>query len=190
MTVRNHARPSVARTCVAGRRLPMVSLDRPPDARMVLETLSFLAIFIVALLRLERWMLTRYVRQQAELAVAAKALQVALDAVVPIETTMTIAGTRALPRLEHRRLARFGLRPERARELLVFESTAAQAEWPRAVRVALRRLHDAGQVRGPGVPDALFGTTGLPQGDALYFALLDDAGGGTPTAIAFVDVRP
>ena len=156
---------------------------------MVLETLSFLAIFILALLRIERWMLARFVRQQAELAVAAKACQAALDAAVPTETSLTIAGTRALPRIEHRRLARFGLRPERARELLVFESTAPRSEWPRAVSTALRRLHEAGQVRGPGVPEALFGA-GLSPDQALYFALLDGAEGATPKALAFVDQRP
>ena len=156
---------------------------------MVFETLSFLAIFIIALLRIERWMLARHVREQAELAIAAKQVQARLDAAVPIETTMCITGARALPRLEHRRLARFGLRPERARELLVFESDAPRSQWPRAVATALRRLHEAGQVRGPGVPEALFGA-GLPQGQALYFALLDGADDTTPVALAFVDVRP
>jgi len=157
---------------------------------MVLETLSFLALFILALLRIERWMLARFVRQQAELAVAAKAHQAALDAAVPTETSMCILGARALPRVEHRRVARFGLRPERARELLVFESSAPRSEWPRAVATALRRLHEAGQVRGPGVPEALFGTAGIPPGHALYFALLDGLHGGPPQAIAFVDARP
>ena len=156
---------------------------------MVLETLSFLAIFIVALLRIERWMLARHVREQAELAIAAKQVQARLDAAVPIETTMCIAGARALPRLEHRRLARFGLRPDRARELLVFESDAPRSQWPRAVATALRRLHEAGQVRGPGVPEALFGA-GLPHGQALYFALLDGVEDSAPVALAFVDARP
>jgi len=156
---------------------------------MVFETLSFLAIFIIALLRIERWMLARHVREQTELAVAAKQVQARLDAAVPAETAMCIAGARALPRLEHRRLARFGVRPERARELHVFESTAPRNEWPRAICTALRRLHEAGQVRGPGVPEALFGD-GLPEGQALYFALLDESDGGRPLALAFVDVRP
>ena len=155
---------------------------------MVLETLSLLALFILALVRIERWMLARFERRQAELAMAAKVHQAALDAAVPTDTSMCILGTRALPRVDHRRVARFGLRPERARELLVFESTAPRSEWPRAVSTALRRLHEAGQVRGPGVPEALFGD-GLPPGHALYFALLDGADGGTPQAIAFVDMH-
>jgi hypothetical protein len=152
---------------------------------MVFETLSFLAIFIIALLRIERWMLARHVREQAELAVAARQVQARLDAAVPTDTAMCIAGARALPRLEHRRLARFGLRSERARELLVFESDAPRSQWPRAVVTALRRLHEAGQVRGPGVPEALFGA-GLPPGQALYFALLDGVDDGAPVALALL----
>src|SRR4051812_20363688 len=77
--------PLVVRHCSGCVGVPMVRFQTNLAARMVLETLSFLAIFIIALLRIERWMLARHVREQAELAVAAKQVQARLDAAVPVD---------------------------------------------------------------------------------------------------------
>ncbi len=155
---------------------------------MLLETLSFLAVFIYALLRLERFMLARYLRQQANEALIAQAGAVARDRAVPTVKLMPIPGTRALPRRQHARLCRFGIRPERALELQVFESTRPCGEWPAGLRTLLQRLQESGNVRGPGVAAALAGPAGIAPGHALYFVLVDAANGATPEPIAFVDV--
>lgn len=105
----------------------------------------------------------------------------------PAHTALSIDGARALAPVQHRRVARFGLRPDRAQELLLFTSEHPLEAWPNAVTRALQRLYDAGRVRGPEVVDVLFGRRRLAPGHGLYFALLETDGGAPPRVFAFVD---
>jgi len=105
----------------------------------------------------------------------------------PAQTALCIDGARALAPNQHRRLARFGLRPDRAQELLLFTSDRPLDAWPHAVTRAVQRLYEAGRVRGPEIVDVLFGRRRLAPGHGLYFALLEADGGAPPRVFAFVD---
>jgi hypothetical protein len=157
---------------------------------MAIEMLALAAVAAYLLFRLDAWVTVRGRRRQALEEAAVRSAQAAYDAAVPECTFLQIPGTRPLPRAEHRRLVHFGVRPDRALELLVFAEPGAPAHWPADVRIMLRRLYDRGWVRGPGITDLLFGGAPLADGQALFFAVLDQGDERAPEALAFVDRRP
>ena len=157
---------------------------------MVFEVFSLIAVAVYALIRFDAWLERRIQRQQAVEEAALRAAQAALDAAVPTATRLRIAGTRALARNQHGRLARFGIRPERGLELFVFDSCAGVPAWPGEVVGALRKLYRLGQVRGPEVTELLSGPGFLRDGQGLYFALLDNGPDRAPEVLAFVDRLP
>lgn len=153
---------------------------------MVLEMLSVVALVVFLILRVEAWLVARsQVEATRELA-ALQARQAEFEATVPADTTLRIEGAQPLPPRDHRRLARFGVRPERAHELHLFTSERSIEDWPGAVTQMLRRLYQDGRVRGPGIADVVFGARRLLEGQGLYFALLE-AGDGPAELLAFVD---
>ena len=105
----------------------------------------------------------------------------------PARTALCIDGAQALAPNQHRILARFGFRPDRTRELLLFTSDRPLDAWPGPVTRALQRLYDAGRVRGPGVVDVLFGGRRLAPGHGVYFALVEADGSAPARVFAFVD---
>jgi hypothetical protein len=157
---------------------------------MVFEVFSLIAVAVYVLIRFDAWLGRRILRQQAIEEAALRAAQAALDAQVPATTRLRIAGTRALPRNQHARLARFGIQPDRGLELFLFDSCAGLPAWPGEVLGALRKLYRLGQVRGPEVTALLAGPGYLPDGLGLYFALLDNGPDRAPEVLAFVDRLP
>jgi hypothetical protein len=160
---------------------------RKASVDAVVDVLAVVAITVYLILRIEGWLARRADQQAAVLIAIHKAQEAKRAATPPAETALALEGARALAPNQHGRLARFGLRPDRARELLVFTSERPVDAWPSAVIRALKRLHDAGRVRGPGVPDVLFRNGRLPPGCGVYFALLDAEAGAPPNVVAFVD---
>jgi hypothetical protein len=173
--------------CAIGVRLPMFHVLPVEYQDMLLESLCALALTVYAIVLIEGWLARRLDKGRADEAAALRSAQAALDAAAASTPRLRIAGTRTLPREEHRRLARFGLRPECACELRVYDASTDLSAWPTSVVRALRLLHEAGRARGPGVVDLLFGRRALPVGHGLYFALVDGAGDEDPQPLAFVD---
>jgi hypothetical protein len=153
---------------------------------MVLEMLSVVAVVVFVILKIENALVARAQREALRELAALQAQQAAFEAAVPTETALRIEGATPLPPRDHRRLARFGLRPDRAHELHVFTSDRPIEDWPAAVVRMLRRLYQDGRVRGPGIADVVFGARRLLEGQGLYFALLD-ADDAPAEVLAFVD---
>lgn len=153
---------------------------------MVLEMLSVVAVVVFLILKIEGWLIARSQREALRELAALRAQQTAFEATVPTDPVLRIEGATPLPPQDHRRLARFGVRPERAQELHLFTSELPVDQWPGAVVQMLRRLYQDGLVRGPGIVDVVFGTRRLLAGQGLYFALLD-GGDDAPEVLAFVD---
>lgn len=161
---------------------------------MALEIISIIAVVLYMALMVERMLADRYVARRAVEEAAARARKAAADATPPATTRLAIPGARALPRTQHARVARFGVRPERVLELLVYSSGQHPDAWPIRMRNRLARMQDAGDVRGAGIGPLVLGEGPLPGGHGLYFALVDRAPEGpeddAPQALAFVDVLP
>lgn len=153
---------------------------------MVLEMLSVVAVVVFLILKIESFLIARSQREALRELAALQAQQAAFEAAVPTDTALRIEGATPLPPKDHRRLARFGVRPERAYELHLFTSDRPIEDWPAAVTRMLRRLYQDGRVRGPGIADVVFGARRLLDGHGVYFALLD-AGDQPAELLAFVD---
>ena len=153
---------------------------------MVLEMLSVVAVVVYAVLKIEGLLIARSQREALRELAALHAQQAAFEATAPVDTALRIDGAMPLPPRDHRRLARFGVRPERAHELHLFTSDRPIEDWPAAVTRVVRRLYQDGRVRGPAIADVVFGARRLLQGQGLYFALLD-AGDEPAEVLAFVD---
>ena len=154
---------------------------------MALEVLAVVSIAAYCLLRLDAWLARRGLQKLAAAEAAALAEQARRDAAAPTETVLRVPGTQALPRNQFRRVARFGLPADHTVDLLMYASEHPLQAWPRQVCELLRSLYRKGQARGPGVVDILVNRTALPQGHALYFALLDADPERPPHVYAFVD---
>jgi hypothetical protein len=153
---------------------------------MVLEVVSVVAVVVFCILKIQAALVARAQREALRELATLQERQAAFEATAPTETALTIEGATALPPRDHRRLARFGVRPERAHELHLFTSDEPMDHWPATVTRMLRRLYQDGRVRGPGIADVVFGARRLLAGQGLYFALLD--GGDEPAELlAFVD---
>lgn len=140
---------------------------------MTLEIAAAIAVAVYLLLRLDAWVAQRWLEKLATAEAAHLADQAARDAAPPAVTVLQVPGTQALPRNQFRRVARFGLAADHTVDLLMYASEHPLQAWPRNVCDLLRSLYRKGQARGPGVVDILVNRSCLPQGHALYFALLD-----------------
>lgn len=154
---------------------------------MALEVLAVFAVAAYLLVRVDAWLARRCLRKLAAAEAAQLAEQARRDAAPPQETVLRVPGTQALPRTQFRRVARFGLAADHTVDLLMYASDHPLQAWPRQVYELLRSLYRKGQARGPGVVDILVNRTALPQGHALFFALLDADPERAPHVYAFVD---
>jgi len=153
----------------------------------MLELVTAVAVAFYLLLRLDGWLAQRWLHKLALAEAAHIAEQNARDAAPPIETTLRVPGTQALPRNQFRRVARFGLAADRTVDLLMYASEHPVTSWPRHVNDLLRMLYRKGQARGPEVVDILLHRGPLPHGHALYFALLESDADAPAHVYAFVD---
>jgi hypothetical protein len=154
---------------------------------MALEVIAGVVLAAYLLLRLDAWLAQRCLQKLAAAEAEQLAEQARRDASPPTETVLQVPGTQALPRNQFRRVARFGLPADHTVDLLMYASDHPLPAWPRQVCELLRSLYRKGQARGPGVVDILVNRATLPQGHALYFALLDADPERPPNVYAFVD---
>jgi hypothetical protein len=154
---------------------------------MTLEIVAAVAVAVYLLLRLDAWLAQRWLHKLAAAEAAHIAEQAVRDAAPPAQTTLRVPGTQALPRNQFRRVTRFGLAADRTVDLLMYASDNPPQSWPRHVNDLLRMLYRKGQARGPGVVEILVSHGPLPQGHALYFALLEAESDVPPHVYAFVD---
>ncbi len=79
----------------------------------------------------------------------------------------------------------YGVNPQRVADLRVYAHLGRFEQFPDAVREALAELHRSGQALGTGVMELMFHGRRLAEGEAVYFALVED--GADPRVVAFVD---
>ena len=85
---------------------------------------------------------------------------------------LKIEGTERV-KLQHSAFLRgFGIRPEFVTDVARYASTGTIDTFPVAVRTALHRLFTEGALKGTEVVGILFRNEPLPEGQAIYFAMV------------------
>jgi hypothetical protein len=79
----------------------------------------------------------------------------------------------------------FGVNPQRLADLRVYAHFGSYERFPESIRGLLAELHQAGCAVGTTIVDLMFHGRGLGEGEAVYFALVDEAR--EPHVVAFVD---
>jgi hypothetical protein len=79
----------------------------------------------------------------------------------------------------------YGLNPQRLADLRVYARFGRYDQFPESIRRLLAELHDAGCAVGTTIMELMFHGRGLGEGEAVYFALVEDTR--EPHVVAFVD---
>lgn len=99
--------------------------------------------------------------------------------VLRIEGTNSFEGDRGF-------VKSFGINPKDVRALHLFTGPCSFGALPERVRGCLRKCFEDGTTRGPEVAGLASGRDTLPQGQGLFFALLEKPRS-APYIVAFVD---
>lgn len=79
----------------------------------------------------------------------------------------------------------FGVNPQRVADMRIYAHFGRFEQFPGGIRGLLAELHTAGCAVGPGIMELMFHGRGLAEGEAVYFALVEEAR--EPYVVAFVD---
>lgn len=98
---------------------------------------------------------------------------------------LAIEGTQR-PRLPNTKFLKgYGVTPQTVRDLRVYAHFGPLEMFPRAIVAKLTDIHAAGRAIGTDIMELLFHGRPLREGEAIYFALVEN--GGEPQVFAFVD---
>jgi hypothetical protein len=98
---------------------------------------------------------------------------------------LTIEGTQRPGILNNKFVKGFGVNPQRVADLRIYAHFGRYENFPDSIRKLLGELHLSGCAVGPGIMELMFHGRGLAEGEAVYFALVEDAR--DPHVVAFVD---
>ena len=79
----------------------------------------------------------------------------------------------------------FGVNPQRVADLRIYAHFGRFEQFPQSIRGALAELHASGAAVGTTIMQLMFHGRGLAEGEAIYFALVEESR--EPHIVAFVD---
>lgn len=98
---------------------------------------------------------------------------------------LNIEGTQR-PAIPNTRFVKgFGVNPQRIADLRIYAHFGRYESFPDSIRSLLGELHRAGCAVGTNIMELMFHDRRLAEGEAVYFALVED--GREPHVVAFVD---
>jgi hypothetical protein len=79
----------------------------------------------------------------------------------------------------------FGVNPQRVADLRVYAHLGRFEQFPELIRATMAELHRSGYALGAGIMELMFHGRRLAEGEAVYFALVEEAS--EPHVVAFGD---